>query len=102
METLISTSAVEPLIETQILERREQFALIYTRAMAWSLGILAVGMGGVWLISHYRAFCHAFVMGICYAIMVFASPLPRLFCCSRSEMGYYAHRLDEQKSSHPL
>jgi hypothetical protein len=54
MGTLTGISAVDHAIEIQILNRREQFALAYTRALAWSLGILAAGLAGLWLlVSQY-------------------------------------------------
>lgn len=52
MSTLTSTSAVENSIEIQILNRREQFALAYTRVLARGLGFFAAGITGLWLVFH--------------------------------------------------
>ena len=52
MSTLTSTSTVEDSIEIQILNRRERFALFYTRVLTWGLGILAVSIVGLWLVVH--------------------------------------------------
>ena len=52
MSTLTSTSTVEDSIEIQILNRRERFALFYTKALTWGLGVFAVSIVGLWLVVH--------------------------------------------------
>ena len=86
MSTLTSTSTVEDSIEIQILNRRERFALFYTRALTWGLGVFAVGIVGLWLVFHQytQLLVLAGLLGIVYSGHgAVSSFLPKGSICSR-------------------
>ena len=88
MSTLTSISTVDNSIETQILNRREQFALVYTRAMAWGLGVFAIGTAGLWLV--FQQYTQLLVLAGLLGLSTLGTALYPVFCRKgQSVLGAY-------------
>ena len=73
METLTIDPEVRNLIETQIFDRRGQFALIYTQALARGLGVLAFGTGVLWLL--FRQYPQLLALAILFGLSTLGTAL---------------------------
>jgi PAS domain S-box-containing protein len=77
METLTIDPEAKNLIETQILDRRGQFALIYTQAVARGLGALALGAGILWLF--FRQYPQLLALAILFGLSTLGMALYPIF-----------------------